>query len=88
MSVLAWILLGLVAGVVAGKVVGRDEGIVGDIVVGVLGSMLGGFMFEFFGERGVTGLNPWSFMVAIVGSVVLLILFHAIRARSRDWAER
>jgi uncharacterized membrane protein YeaQ/YmgE (transglycosylase-associated protein family) len=88
MSVLAWILLGLVAGVVAGKVVGRDEGIVGDIVVGILGALIGGFLFEFLGERGITGLNPWSFMVAIVGSIALLIPFHAFRARSRDWAER
>jgi uncharacterized membrane protein YeaQ/YmgE (transglycosylase-associated protein family) len=88
MSILAWIVLGLVAGVVAGKIIGRDEGILGDIVVGVLGALMGGFLFDFFGERGITGFNLWSFMVAIVGSVVLLVLFHAIRAQSHQWKER
>jgi uncharacterized membrane protein YeaQ/YmgE (transglycosylase-associated protein family) len=88
MSVLAWIVLGLVAGVVAGKIVGRDQGIAADIVVGILGALTGGFLFDSLGERGITGFDLWSFMVAIVGSVVLLVLFHAIRARSRHWGER
>jgi uncharacterized membrane protein YeaQ/YmgE (transglycosylase-associated protein family) len=85
MSILAWIVLGLVAGVVAGKIIGRDGGIVGDIVVGILGALTGGFLFDSFGERGITGFNLWSFMVAIVGSVVLLVLFHAIRSQSHHW---
>ena len=79
MSVLAWILLGLVAGVVAGKIVGRDDSLLGDIVIGILGALIGGFLFQFFGERGITGINPWSFMVAIVGAVVLTLLPEALR---------
>lgn len=88
MSVLAWIVLGLVAGLVAGKIVGRDGGLLGDIVIGILGALIGGFVFNFFGERGITGFNPWSFMVAIVGSVVLLVPYHALRDRSSDRTER
>ena len=83
MSLLGWLLLGLVSGYIGNKVV-RDGGggLLNDIIVGILGALLGGFLFNFFGERGITGLNPWSFMVAIIGAIVLLVMFNAIRGRS------
>jgi uncharacterized membrane protein YeaQ/YmgE (transglycosylase-associated protein family) len=80
MSILAWIVLGLIAGFVASKLVNRTgEGIVLDIVLGVVGAVLGGWIFNRFGATGVTGFNVWSLVVAVVGAVVLLLIVHAIR---------
>jgi uncharacterized membrane protein YeaQ/YmgE (transglycosylase-associated protein family) len=80
MSIIAWLLLGLAAGFIGSKIVDKSgRGILGDIVVGVLGALFGGFLFNLFGEYGVTGLNLWSLLVATVGSVVLLLLYHALR---------
>jgi uncharacterized membrane protein YeaQ/YmgE (transglycosylase-associated protein family) len=80
MSLIAWIVLGLIAGFVASKLVNRTgEGIVLDIALGVVGAVLGGWIFNRFGATGVTGLNVWSLVVAVVGAVVLLLIVHAIR---------
>jgi uncharacterized membrane protein YeaQ/YmgE (transglycosylase-associated protein family) len=80
MSFFAWIVFGLISGFIGSKVVGdQGRGIVGDIVVGILGAVIGGFLFNQFGARGVTGLNLWSLMVAVAGSVVLLTTFYALR---------
>jgi len=82
MSFLAWIVLGLIAGFIGNKLV-NDEGggILGDIVLGVVGAFIGGLMFNFFGASGVTGLNLWSILVASLGSIVTLMIYHAIRRR-------
>jgi uncharacterized membrane protein YeaQ/YmgE (transglycosylase-associated protein family) len=80
MSLLSWILLGLVSGFVASKVVNhRGEGVVRDIALGVVGAFVGGFLFTTIGATGVTGLNLWSMFVAVVGAVVTLTAYHAIR---------
>jgi uncharacterized membrane protein YeaQ/YmgE (transglycosylase-associated protein family) len=80
MSLIAWIVLGLIAGFVASKLVNRTgEGLLLDILLGVVGAVLGGWLFNRFGATGVTGLNVWSLLVAIVGAVVLLLIVHAIR---------
>jgi uncharacterized membrane protein YeaQ/YmgE (transglycosylase-associated protein family) len=50
-----------------------------DILLGVVGAMIGGWLFHYFGEAGVTGLNVHSLFVAVIGAVVLLVLFHAVR---------
>jgi uncharacterized membrane protein YeaQ/YmgE (transglycosylase-associated protein family) len=82
MSVLAWVVLGLVAGFLASKLVNRSgEGIVLDIVLGVVGAVAGGWVFQRFGMTGVTGLNLYSLMVAVIGSVVLLVAYHAVVGR-------
>src|SRR5579872_4411646 len=82
MSFLAWIVLGLVAGYIASKLVNRrGEGIVLDILLGVVGAFAGGWLFHVFGAPGVSGLNLYSFFVAIIGSVVLLVLYHLLRRR-------
>jgi uncharacterized membrane protein YeaQ/YmgE (transglycosylase-associated protein family) len=82
MSILAWIILGLVAGFIGSKIVNKSgEGIVLDIVLGVVGAFLGGFIFSLFGAQGVTGLNLWSLIVAVVGAVVILLLYHALFRR-------
>jgi uncharacterized membrane protein YeaQ/YmgE (transglycosylase-associated protein family) len=80
MSVLAWIVLGLIAGFIGSKIVNKSgEGIVMDIVLGIVGALLGGWLFNRFGQAGVTGLNLYSLLVAVVGAVVLLVVYHMVR---------
>src|ERR1700680_3578465 len=81
MSFFAWIVLGLIAGFIGSKIVNRrGEGILLDILLGVVGSFAGGYLFHLFGEPGVSGLNLYSLFVAVVGSVVLLVVFSALRS--------
>lgn len=80
MSFVAWIILGLIAGFIGSKLVNkRGEGLILDIVLGIVGAIVGGWLFNTFGASGVTGLNLYSLLVAIVGAVVLLVVYHAIR---------
>ena len=82
MSILAWIVLGLVAGFIASKVVNKSgSGLLLDIVLGVVGAVVGGFLFNQFGQAGVTGLNIYSLLVAVIGAVVVLFVYHAISGR-------
>ena len=80
MPLLMWILLGLVAGFIASHLVNhRGEGVVLDVLLGVVGAMIGGFLWQRFGHVGVTGINIHSIVVATVGAIVFLIVYHAIR---------
>lgn len=80
MSVIAWLVLGLVSGFVASKIVNKSgEGLIRDLILGVIGAVVGGWIMESFGKAAVSGLNIYSFVVAILGSVVVLVIFHAIR---------
>lgn len=80
MSILAWIILGLIAGFIGSKVVNKSgEGLLLDIVLGIVGAIVGGWIFHFFGATGVTGLNIYSLFVAVIGSIVFLVLYHALR---------
>ena len=82
MSILAWILLGLVAGFIGSKIVNKTgEGLVIDIVLGIVGAVVGGFLFNTFGAAGVTGLNLYSLIVAVVGAVAVLVLYHMVFRR-------
>ena len=84
MSFLAWIVLGLVAGFIGSKLVNKSgEGLIRDILLGVVGAIVGGYMFNLFGASGVTGLNLYSVLVAVVGAVVFLVVYHAIFRRRR-----
>lgn len=83
MSLFVWVLLGLVAGFIASHVVNhRGEGVVLDVLLGIVGAIIGGWLFDVFGHVGVTGLNLHSILVAIVGAVVFLVAYHAIRGRT------
>jgi len=82
MSILAWIVLGLIAGFIASKVVSKTGGgLVLDLVLGVVGAFVGGFLFTRFGAAGVTGFNIYSILVATVGAVVVLVIYHALAGR-------
>jgi uncharacterized membrane protein YeaQ/YmgE (transglycosylase-associated protein family) len=80
MGIIAWIVLGLIAGYIASMIVNKGgEGMVGDMVLGIIGAVIGGWVFRAFGAHGVTGFNFWSLLVAVIGSVVLLAIWHAIK---------
>lgn len=80
MSFIAWIILGLIAGFIGSKLVNkRGEGLILDICLGVVGAIVGGWLFRTFGASGVTGLNLYSLLVAVVGAVVVLLVYHALR---------
>jgi uncharacterized membrane protein YeaQ/YmgE (transglycosylase-associated protein family) len=82
MGIIAWLVIGLIAGFIASKIVNHTgSGIIMDIVLGVIGAFVGGFIFNFFGHSGVTGFNLYSMLVAIVGAVVVLFIFHAVAGR-------
>lgn len=82
MSILAWIILGLVSGFIASKMVNKSgEGVLLDILLGVVGAVVGGFLFQTFGHSGVTGLNLYSLLVAVLGAIVVLVIYHAVRRR-------
>jgi len=83
MPILTWVVLGLVAGFIGSKLVNkRGEGVIVDIVLGIVGAIAGGFLFNALGAPGVSGLNLYSLFVAVVGSVVLLVLYHAVLRRA------
>lgn len=80
MSILAWIVLGLIAGFVGSKLVNKNgEGIFLDIVLGIVGAVVGGWVFSLFGANGVSGVNLYSLLVAVIGSVLVLVVYHAVR---------
>ena len=83
MSILGWIVLGLIAGFIGSKIVNRrGEGLLLDIVLGVIGALVGGFLFQLIGAAGITGFNLYSMFVAVIGSVVVLLIYHAVFRRS------
>ena len=83
MTIIAWVILGLVAGFIASKIINKSgDGVLLDIGLGVVGAIIGGWLFNTFGMAGVTGLNLYSLLVAVLGAVVVLVVYHAlIRAR-------
>jgi len=83
MSIIAWIVLGLIAGFIASKIyVGSGQGILMDIVLGIVGAVVGGYLFDLLGSTGITGFNIWSMLVAIIGAVIVLWIYHAITSRT------
>ena len=79
MGIVAWIFVGLIAGFLASKVVNRSgEGLIRDILLGVVGAIVGGWIFHAMGEPGVYGINLYSVLVAFVGGVVVLVIYHAL----------
>jgi uncharacterized membrane protein YeaQ/YmgE (transglycosylase-associated protein family) len=79
MSIIGWIVLGGVAGWIGSLLVNKTgEGLFRDIVLGIVGAIVGGWIVTMFGTAGVTGFNLWSLFVAVIGSVVVLMAYHAI----------
>jgi uncharacterized membrane protein YeaQ/YmgE (transglycosylase-associated protein family) len=79
MGFITWIVLGAIAGWIGSLIVNRTgEGLFRDILLGIVGGVVGGWIFSAVGSSGVTGFNLWSVFVAVVGSVIVLMLYHAI----------
>jgi uncharacterized membrane protein YeaQ/YmgE (transglycosylase-associated protein family) len=82
MSLLSWLVVGLVAGWIGSMIVNRrGEGLIMDILLGVVGAFVGGYLFHLFGHQGVSGINLYSIFVAAVGSAVVLFIYHVIFRR-------
>jgi uncharacterized membrane protein YeaQ/YmgE (transglycosylase-associated protein family) len=82
MSFIAWIVLGLISGFIASKIVNKTgEGVVLDIILGIIGAVAGGYLFQTFGMAGVTGVNLYSILVAVVGAIIVLVIYHALTGR-------
>ena len=82
MSILGWIFFGLIAGFIASRVVNkRGEGCILNVALGIVGACVGGFIFSSIGGHGVTGFNVYSMIVAVIGAIVVLLLFHAATGR-------
>ena len=82
MGFIAWIILGLIAGFIGSKVVNKSgEGVFLDIILGIIGALVGGWVFSLVGAHGVTGLNIYSLFVAVIGSIVVLVLYHMLFRR-------
>jgi uncharacterized membrane protein YeaQ/YmgE (transglycosylase-associated protein family) len=83
MSIIVWIVFGLIAGFIASKIVNKSgEGLLLDILLGIVGAVVGGYIFAFFGHVGVTGFNLYSLFVAVVGAIVVLLVYHALVRRT------
>lgn len=84
MGVIAWVVLGLIAGFIGSKIVNKSgQGFLRDVALGVAGAVVGGVLFSAAGLGGVTGFNLWSMIVAVVGAVVVLWVYHQVTGRSR-----
>ena len=82
MSIIAWLVVGLIAGFLASKVINKTgDGLVLDIVLGIVGAIVGGFIFNQLGHSAPTGINLYSIFVAFVGAVVVLLLYHMVFRR-------
>jgi uncharacterized membrane protein YeaQ/YmgE (transglycosylase-associated protein family) len=82
MSIIGWVVLGLIAGFIASKIVNkRGEGFFLDIVLGIVGAIVGGFIFTEVGASGITGFNLYSMVVAIIGAIIVLVVYHAVVGR-------
>jgi uncharacterized membrane protein YeaQ/YmgE (transglycosylase-associated protein family) len=82
MSIIGWLVLGLIAGFIGSKIVNKTgEGVILDIVLGIVGAIVGGFLFSLIGAQGVTGFNLYSMFVAVIGAIVVLVIYHAVTGR-------
>jgi uncharacterized membrane protein YeaQ/YmgE (transglycosylase-associated protein family) len=83
MGIISWIILGLIAGFIGSKIVNKTgSGMLMDIVLGVVGAVVGGYLVSLTGTVGVTGLNLWSLLVAVIGAIVVLLVYRAVVNRT------
>jgi uncharacterized membrane protein YeaQ/YmgE (transglycosylase-associated protein family) len=82
MDIISWIILGLIAGFIGSKIVdSQGQGLWLNIALGIVGALVGGFLFNLFGASGVSGVNLYSMIVAIVGAIVVLLIYNAVTGR-------
>ncbi len=83
MTILGWIILGLIAGFIASKIVSSEgQGCLTDIALGLVGALVGGFMFQAIGGRPIGGeFDLYSLFVATIGAIIVLVIYHAVMGR-------
>lgn len=79
MGIILWIIFGALVGWVASLIMGGNGGLVWDIVIGIVGAVIGGFIMTSLGQGGINGFNLYSFLVALLGAVVLIVVARALR---------
>lgn len=79
MGILIWIIFGALVGWVASIIMGGDGGLVWDIIIGIVGAVIGGFIMSLIGESGVEGFNLYSFLVALLGACVLIVIVRRVK---------
>lgn len=84
MGLIGWLVIGVVAGWLASIMTGNNEkmGAGKNIIVGIAGALIGGFIMNLLGGVGVTGFNLWSLIVAVIGSVILLLVINLITKKT------
>jgi uncharacterized membrane protein YeaQ/YmgE (transglycosylase-associated protein family) len=86
MGIIAWLVVGAIAGWLAGYLVKGDEslGVLGHIVLGIIGGIVGGFLAGLLtGGDYITGINPTTIIVAVIGAVIVVVAWNAIRGNAR-----
>jgi uncharacterized membrane protein YeaQ/YmgE (transglycosylase-associated protein family) len=85
MGPVGWVVLGGLAGWIASKFVGTDkeQGLLGNILAGIIGAFVGGWVISLIGGEGMTGFNIWSFVVAVIGAVIVLMIWKALTGRKK-----
>jgi len=82
-GIIAWLVLGLISGFIASKVINKSgEGLLLDIALGIIGAVVGGWLFNWLGYAGVTGLNIYSMFVAVIGAIIVLVIYHMVVRRT------
>ena len=82
MGIIAWIIVGLIAGFIASKIVNKSgEGFLRDVILGIIGAIVGGWIFTALGANGITGFTLYSIFVAVIGAIIVLVVYHAIFRR-------
>lgn len=83
MNLIVWIIFGGIAGWVASIIMKNNDqqGIIMNIVMGVIGAVVGGWIFTFFGAQGVTGFNLYSFVVAIIGAIIVIGIWKLLTGK-------
>lgn len=79
MAIIIWIIFGAVVGWVASAIMGSGGGLLWDIAVGIVGAVLGGWIMSLLGYGDVSGFNLYSFLVALLGACVLIVVVRAVR---------
>ena len=79
MGIILWIIFGAIAGFIASHLMGHGDGLLWNIILGIVGALLGGFLMNGLGHSGVTGFNLYSFVVAIVGAIIVIFIGRALR---------
>jgi len=87
MGIITWIILGALAGWIGSMFTGNSSrmGAGANIVVGIIGAFIGGFLFSALGGTGITGFNLWSILVAVIGSIVLLMIINMFTRRKESY---